>query len=129
MHALTMHHAPVISSASQLATVVNEAVADGPSPHASHTSRPTDEVAKSSALAIPGTAAFISAAGHELGVLCLAILTAALLLVLSALLSTWLRSARPTLRSLQLTSVQPRLPGRSPPCLTPSLSKLCVMRT
>lgn len=126
MHALTMHHAPVISSESPLAAVVNEAVADGPSPHAS---RPTDEVIKSSALAIPGTAAFISAAGHEMGVLCLAVLTAALLLVLSALLSTWLRSARPTIRSLQMTSVQPRLPGRSPPCLTPSLSKLCVMRT
>jgi hypothetical protein len=63
-----------------------------------------------------------------MGAMCIAVL-ASLLLVSLALKLIWLRSARPARRPASITVVPSSMLGRAPPWLTPSLSKLCVLRT
>jgi hypothetical protein len=64
---------------------------------------------------------------HAMGGACLAMLTALVLLLVLALALRSLLAWRSV--QVELAAERPVLTGRSPPWLTPSLSKLCVSRT
>jgi predicted cobalt transporter CbtA len=120
MHALTMDHDPAMIAMSGKAANAEPIQAGSDMPE--HSS------------AVPASsrtdAAYTRRAGHEMAELCVAVMSGSLLLLGLVLMLAWLRSARSTPWSLRLFPVRlSPLLGRSPPWLTPSLSKLCVMRT
>jgi hypothetical protein len=115
MHALTMNHDAAMATMS------------GMSAAEASVEMPGQAVTTPLKVAAPKDQ---SASGQQMGTMCLAVLAASLLLLGLALLLGWLRSARfaPWLRQARPVHLS-LLHGRSPPCLAPSLSKLCVLRT
>ncbi|WP_350275124.1 DUF6153 family protein [Kribbella sp. HUAS MG21] len=107
MHALTMNHDPAMMSAGE--------------PSAAHA------VHGDSAEPSPSPVSLTRAA-EPMNSMCLAILGGLLLIGLALYLS-WRRSARPMPWATRVRVVPAAVLGRSPPWLTPSLSKLCVLRT
>jgi crotonobetainyl-CoA:carnitine CoA-transferase CaiB-like acyl-CoA transferase len=120
MHALTMDHDPAMIAMSGTAASATPFQATSEMPE--HVSGLTGSMRAG--------AAYVSSDSHQMGQLCVAVLAGSLLLLGLVLMLAWLRSARSAPWSLRLFAVRlSPLLGRSPPWLTPSLSKLCVMRT
>lgn len=120
MHALTVNHDSAMMAMPAASVVMSSAGAHDEMPV--HVTVEPDRAPAGPTLASTG--------GHHLGEVCVAVLAVSLMLLGLALTCAWLRSARsapwlPGVLPVQLSL----LPGRSPPWLTPSLSKLCVLRT
>lgn len=122
MHALTTsHHTGMV-----MADTTGLAAVSGQGAHGEHT--PVREPAPGSAgLVVPGPQVASADGEHAMGELCVAILTALILLLLPSFRRPFAMTAGGIRRSLppRLTA----LLGRSPPWTAPSLSKLCVLRT
>ncbi|GAA1604941.1 hypothetical protein GCM10009789_68630 [Kribbella sancticallisti] len=146
MHALTMNHDPAMagsaaamppSGAGHMSAAAGvAAVADDGGPLSGHVGMSDGSAADMAAVTELASAsnalvsAHSTAGNHGMSGVCVAVLAASLALVGVALMLCWLRSARSVPRAWQVLPLQlSPLPGRSPPWLAPSLSKLCVLRT